>query len=110
MLSALARLLATVLSRTDCADNPEPAMSNTLKEGMRFPRGSLACDRRHQVAELGVQEGQSRLKVHRVLRELRLLHLHVDGVAVEGGSERYAILQVGGLSAGIRGSRHVSRV
>jgi hypothetical protein len=31
---ALARLLATVFNRTDCAESAEPAMSKILNEGM----------------------------------------------------------------------------
>ncbi len=60
MLSAFARLLATVLSRTDCADMPEPATSKILNEGMDVLRyccaGLLAGDRGHEAAEARVQE------------------------------------------------------
>jgi hypothetical protein len=36
-LSALARLLAVVFNRTDCAAMPDPAMSKALKDDMKLP-------------------------------------------------------------------------
>src|SRR5689334_8359642 len=104
-LSALARLLAVVLRRTDCADIPEPAISNALKDDMAasYPPFSGTHDGGQETAELVVQEGQRGLVAHRVLGEGRLLELRVDGVAVEGRRERRAELEVraaGGVGRG----------
>ena len=52
-----------------------------------------------QAAEARGQERERRLEAHGVLGERGLLHLHVDGVAVERGCERHAIFEVGGVSA-----------
>src|SRR5262245_58787677 len=96
MLSALARLLATVLSRTDCADMTEPAISNSLNDGMRALL--LNGDRGDEAAALRLQEGQRGLEPHCVFCKGGLLHLHIDGVAIERGSERYSVFQIrGGL-------------
>src|SRR5271154_2460350 len=55
-LSALARLLATVLSLTDSALMPEPAISNTLNEDMCF--ALLADDRGHQFLQTRTEKGE----------------------------------------------------
>src|SRR5687768_4997334 len=55
---------------------------------------SAAHDGREQSTELAVQEGQRGLVTHRVLREVRLLHLRVHGVAVERGGQRDAVLEI----------------
>src|SRR5262245_41461080 len=73
-LSAFARLLAVVLSRTDCALIPEPAMSKILNEDMASTP-LLARDGGHQGAELRIQEGQRRLVTHGVFGECRLFEL-----------------------------------
>src|SRR5262245_11805284 len=96
MLSAFARLLATVLSRTDCADIPEPAISNTLNEGMSQFLALLAGDRGHQAAELRLQKSERGLEADRVLSKRGLLHLHVDGVAIERRGERRSVFEIGG--------------
>src|SRR4051794_9039241 len=98
MLSAFARLLATVLRRTDCADMPEPATSKILNEGIYVSFALLSGqlltgNRGHEAAEPVVQERERCLEAHRVFREVGLLHLHVDGVAVEGGSHRHSVLE-----------------
>src|SRR5690606_2602586 len=80
-LSALARLLATVLSRTDCAAMPEPAMSKILNEDMKV--SLLAGDGGHQRPELRRQQLQRRLVTHGVVGKRGLLQLGVDGIAVQ---------------------------
>src|SRR5690349_4590024 len=92
-LSALARLLAVVFRRTDCADMPEPAISNALNDDMAG-YSSATGDRGEQPAELVAEEGQRRLVAHCVLGEGRLLQLRVDGVAVERRRQRRAVLEV----------------
>src|SRR6185312_10886453 len=59
----------------------------------------LPCDRRHQRAELRADERESRLVSHGVLGARRLLELPVDGVAVERGRPRLAVLQFRGRPA-----------
>src|SRR5215472_19258243 len=54
----------------------------------------LAGDGRHQVPELAREEAERRLVAHAVVGERRLLQLHIDGIAVERGGERYAVLQL----------------
>src|SRR6185312_12023886 len=76
---------------------PEPAMLKTLKSAMvSLPYRSpllAARDGGGELAEAVVEESERRLEAHGVLRELALLHLRVDGVAVERGGEGNAVSQ-----------------
>src|SRR6185437_4227505 len=97
-LSALARLLATVLRRTDSADMPEPAILKMLKNAMMVLPGDLLADLLTddgggELAEPVLEEGERGLEAHGVLRELPFLHLRVDRIAVERGGERHAVLE-----------------
>src|SRR4051812_44474978 len=82
--SALARLLAMVLRRTDCAAIAEPAISEIFLKDMRSLL-LLAVDGFRQALELHVDEGQAGLEVGGVLRERGLLDADLDRVAVAGG-------------------------
>src|SRR5882672_5667338 len=93
-LSAFARLLAVVFSRTDCAAMPDPAMSNALKDDMMLPAYLTTHDRGQEAAEFRVEKCERGLVAHRVLGERRLLDLRVDGIAVEGRRKRRAVLEV----------------
>src|SRR5262245_57095560 len=93
---------------------PEPAMSNALKDdigvsasvmcGSRLRSGLATEDGGQQAAKLRVEESQRRLVPHRVLGEVGLLDLRIDGVAVERRGERRAVLEIG-VRAGGRAAR-----
>src|SRR6187402_2507537 len=94
-LSALARLLAVVFSRTDCAAMPDPAMSKALNDDMTSYPSLVTENGGQQTAEFGVEESERRLVTHGVLGERGLLDLRVDGVAIERGREWRAVLEIG---------------
>src|SRR5579863_7794520 len=90
---------------------PEPAILKMLKSAMVCLL--TARDGGGELAEAVLEEGERRLVAHRVLRELALLHLGIDRIAVERGGERHAVLQelLGGDAAvGGRGGGDITRI
>src|SRR5580698_6170972 len=61
----------------------------------------LAYDRSHQFFETRIEKRQRGLIAHRILGKRRLLELRIDGVAVERGRHRHAVLEIG-AERGIR--------
>src|SRR6185437_14244780 len=93
-LSAFARLLATVLRRTDSAARPEPATSKILNEDICVvPLESRSGDRGHEIAKARRDEGERRLVANGVVRERGLLELRIDGIPVERRRERNAVFE-----------------
>eukprot|EP01136_Pigoraptor_vietnamica_P036466 Opistho-1_new@103070 len=103
--SALARLLATTLSRLLWADTALPEMANTSNRDMVVSfqgRGLLAGDGGQHGPHMAVDETQRGFVTHRVVGKVGTFAVEVHGVAVDTGlfcgAENHRRLAVGAAS------------